>query len=138
MIHADLHLDNVLFSLGTSVPGVTVIDWQSVAHGRCAIDLALFLFGSLKTTTRRNVEDDLLRRYCELLRAGGVTGYNFPQLLEDCRLVLLWLLGAQVVWLGSLDVESLRGRERALVDASLMEDSFTALLDHDAGALLSL
>ncbi len=138
MIHADLHLDNVLFFLPGHEPGMTLIDWQSVARGRSAIDLALFLFGSLETTTRRAVEDDLLRRYHELLRACGVTGYDFPQLMEDCRLVLLWLLGAKVVWLGSLDMESLSGRELALVDASLTEDSFTALLDHDAGSLLSL
>ena len=58
--------------------------------------------------------------------------------MEDCRLVLLWLLGAKVVWLGSLDMESLSGRELALVDASVTENSFTALLDHDAGSLLSL
>ncbi len=136
MIHADLHLDNVLFSPLGHEPGVTLIDWQSVARGRGAIDLALFLFGSLETTTRRAIEDDLLRRYHKLLIVGGVTGYDFPQLMEDCQLVLLWLLGTQVVWLGSLDMESLSGRELALVDASLTEDSFTALLDHDAGSLL--
>ncbi len=98
MIHADLHLDNILFSPFGYGSGVTLIDWQSVAHGRGAIDLALFLFGSLETTTRRAVEDDLLRRYHELLRDGSVTGYDFPQLMEDCRLVLLWLLGER--WCG--------------------------------------
>lgn len=138
MIHADLHLDNILFSLSSHGPGVIVLDWQSVARGRCAIDLALFLFGSLETTARRTVENDLLRRYHELLRAGGVTGYEFSELLEDCRLVLLWLLGAKIVWLGSLDLASLNRRELALVEASLAVDSFTALLDHDAGSLLPL
>jgi thiamine kinase-like enzyme len=138
MIHADLHLDNVLFSPLGHGPGVTLIDWQSVARGRGAIDLALFLFGSCDSTTRRAVENDLLRRYHLLLIAGGVTEYDFPQLMEDCLLVLLWLLGAQVVWLGSLDMENLSGRELALVDASLTQDGFTALLDHDAGSLLPL
>ncbi len=138
MIHADLHLDNVLFSPLGHKPGVTLLDWQSVACGRGAIDLGLFLFGSLETTTRRAVEDDLLRRYYELLRDGGVTEYDLSRLMEDCRLVLLWLLGAKVVWLGSLDMESLSGREQALVDASLTEDSFAALLDHDTVSLLSL
>ena len=58
--------------------------------------------------------------------------------MEDCQLALLWLLGAKVVWLGSIDIESLSGREQALVDASLTDDSFTALLDHHAGSLLPL
>jgi len=138
MIHADLHLDNVLFSPLGHEPGVILLDWQSVARGRGVIDLALFLFGSLETPTRRAVEDDLFQRYHKLLQACGVTGYDFLQLMEDCRLVLLWLVGAKVVWLGSLDMESLSGRERALVDVSLTEDSFAALLDHRADSLLPL
>ncbi|MGH2494434.1 MAG: oxidoreductase family protein [Ktedonobacteraceae bacterium] len=137
MIHGDLHLDNIFFHALEHRSPVTVIDWQSVARGRGAIDLALFLFGSLETATRRAVEDDLLQRYYELLIEGGVTGYNFAQLIKDCRLALLWLLGANVVWLGSLDIDSLKGREKALVEASL-QDGFAALLDYDAGSLLPL
>lgn len=137
MIHGDLHLDNIFFHAPEHRPPVTVIDWQSVARGRGAIDLALFLFGSLETATRRAVENDLLHRYYELLIKGGVTEYSFAQLMEDCRLALLWLLGANVVWLGSLDVDGLKGREKALVEASL-QDGFAALIDHDAGSLLPL
>jgi hypothetical protein len=109
-----------------------------VSHGSAAIDLALFLFSSLETATRRTVEGDLLRRYHELLLASSVRGYDFSQLMEDCQLVLLWLLGAKVVWLGSIDMEHLSGREQALVEASLTEDSFAALLDHKVGTLLPL
>jgi thiamine kinase-like enzyme len=138
LIHADLHLDNVLFSPPGHEPGVRLLDWQSVARGRSPIDLGLFLFGSLGTTTRRTIEEDLLRRYYDLLRACGVRRYDFSQLMEDCRLVLLWLLGAKVVWLGSLDIQSMSGREQALVDTSLAEDSFAALLDLDAASLLPL
>ena len=137
MIHGDLHLDNILFSESQHHSPLTLIDWQGVARGRAVIDVASFLFGSLDTTTRRAVEQNLLRRYYELLLAGGVTGYDFAQLLEDCRMVLLWHLGAQVVWRGSLDLEKLSGRERALVE-SLTEDDFTALLDYNAGSLLPL
>lgn len=137
MVHGDLHLDNIFFYPSECKPPVRMIDWQSVARGRGAIDLALFLFGSLETTVRRAVEDDLLRRYYHLLVESGVTGYSFAQLMEDCRLALLWLLGANVMWLGSIDIASLGGREKALVDATL-EDGFAALLDYDAGSLLPL
>ncbi|HZO73173.1 MAG TPA: phosphotransferase [Ktedonobacteraceae bacterium] len=136
MIHGDLHLDNILFNMGEHESGVTIIDWQSVARGRGAIDLALFLFDSLAIPKRRAVEYDLLRRYHERLVAGGITGYSFAQLMEDCQFVLLWLLGAKVVWLGSVDIDRLEGRERALVDASSMD--FAALLDYNAGSLLPL
>jgi thiamine kinase-like enzyme len=137
LIHGDLHLDNLLFAPPQHEPGVTVLDWQSVARGRGVIDLAIFLFESLDTTTRRAVEGDLLRQYHGLLLAGGVTGYDFSQLIEDCRLVLLWLLGANVVWRGSLGIDDLSGREQVLVD-SLTEDSFAAMLVYHAGSLLPL
>lgn len=138
LIHGDLHLDNLLFPPQTEEPGAVIIDWQSVAHGRGVIDLGLFLFGSLEITDRRAAEERLLRRYHELLQTAGVTGYPFSQLMEDCRLVLLWLLGAKVVWLGSLDATRLNGRELALVNASLAEDNFAAFLDHDASSSLPL
>lgn len=138
MIHGDLHLDNILFSPPEHRPGITLLDWQSVARGRGAIDLALFLFDALKMPGHRTVENELLRRYHELLLAGGVTGYDFPQLREDCQLALLWLLGSRVVWLGSLDLESLDGRELALVEASLTKESFAAVFDYGADSLLPL
>lgn len=138
MIHADLHLDNILFSLPGKEPGVILIDWQSVARGRGALDLALFLFGSLETNTRRAIENDLLRLYHTQLCAGGVVGYDFSQLVEDCRLGLLWLLGAKVVWLGSVGMENVSGREQVLMEASLTEDSFAAFLDYDVGSLMPL
>lgn len=138
LVHGDLHLDNIFFHMSRYHSPVTIIDWQSVASGCCTIDLALFLFGSLDTRTNRAVERDLLRRYHTLLLAGGVTGYDFPRLVEDCRLALLWLLGTGVVWRGSLDLDNLSGREYALVEAGLTEDSFSTLLDYDAGSLLPL
>ncbi|HJT59296.1 MAG TPA: hypothetical protein VJ761_22505 [Ktedonobacteraceae bacterium] len=94
-------------------------------------------YGAVDTPTRTSVERDLLRRYHGLLLAGGVTGYDFSRLIEDCRLVLLWLLGAQIVWRGSLDNDNLSGREQDLVD-NLTEESFAALLDYHAGSLLPL
>lgn len=137
LIHADLHLDNVLFTSSPQEPGV-VLDWQSVACGRAALDVAQFLFGALETSVRREVEAGLFQRYYEGLRACGVRGYDRDQLMRDCQLALLWLLGATVVWLGSLDLDHLHGRERALAEASITEESFAALLDHEADTLLPL
>jgi aminoglycoside/choline kinase family phosphotransferase len=49
MIHGDLHLDNIFFQASQHHTPMMILDWQSVAYGRGAIDLALFLFGSLET-----------------------------------------------------------------------------------------
>ncbi|HEY1351289.1 MAG TPA: phosphotransferase [Ktedonobacteraceae bacterium] len=136
MIHGDLYLDNML-SAAPSTPALTIIDWPGVAQGRAAIDVASVLSGMLEAATRRTTGHALLQRYHAHLLAGGVTGYDFAQLLEDCRVVLLWRLGAQVVWRGSLDLEKLSGREQALVER-FTEDNFTALLDYDAGSFLQM
>lgn len=139
MIHGDLHLDNILFHPLGHEPALTVIDWQTVARGRGAVDLALFIFGSLEVAVRRDNEHDLFRRYHELLIAAGVTGYTSDRLLADCRLALLWQLAGTVTWLGSAAVDDLAGRERDLVEAVFESNRlFAAVLDHDAGALLPL
>ena len=81
MIHGDLHLDNVLFNLPVTNSPITILDWQSVARGRSAIDFALFIFGSLEIEQRRTVENDLMRAYHSGLIGGGVQRYEFDQFL---------------------------------------------------------
>lgn len=134
LIHADLHLDNVMFDRGD---GVRILDWQSVARGPAAFDVAQFLFGVLDTLEQRESSRELVRAYHETLLDHGVEGYSRKRLRHDLRLALLCLLAGNVNWLGAVDLESLAGRERALTNA-VIDDGwlFTALLDHDVGALL--
>lgn len=138
LIHADLHLDNILFSPPDSDLPVTILDWQSISRGAAAIDVALFLFGSLSIEQRRAVGQELLARYHALLVAQGVSGYSLQQLLDDCRLALLWNLAGTVGWLSSVDLDHLVGRERALVEDALGDGKLIAALqDTDALAALS-
>ncbi len=137
VVHADLHLDNILFNPPGTAPPAVVLDWQGVASGAAAVDVALFVYGSLDVAERRAAEDDLLRRYHALLVDHGVTGYSLGQLRDDCRLALLWQLAGTVGWLAGADAARLAGRERALVEAALGDGRLVAaLLDHDAAALL--
>ncbi len=133
VIHADLHLDNVLFNPpGTLTPAV-VLDWQSVSRGAAAVDVALFVFGSLAVEDRRMAEEGLLRRYHALLVEHGVGGYSLERLRDDCRSALLWQLAGTVGWLAGVDPDRLAGRERALVDAAIGDGRLVAaLLDHAA------
>ncbi len=135
LIHTDLHLDNIAFD---GSHGVTVIDWQSISRGPAAIDLAAFLSVSLDADARRAAESDLLRGYHDVLVAHGVTGYSHDQLWRDYRLALLCILANIVNWLGSVDLDSLAGRERALTLAFIDDGRLvSALLDNTVGELVA-
>lgn len=134
LIHADLHLDNVLFD---SLGNARIIDWQVITRGPAAWDLAYFLFGSLNTVARRASERELVRGYHEALIAHGIDGYSRGDLWYHLRLSLLCLLAGHVNWFAAVDLNSLAGRELALFNA-VIDDGwlFSAALDHDVGALL--
>ena len=134
VLHADLHLDNVMFNPpGTASPAV-VLDWQGVSRGAAAVDVALFVFGSLAVGERRVAEQDLFCCYHALLVEHGVRGYPLQRLHDDSRLALLWQLAGTVGWLASVDPDRLMGRERALADAAIRDGRLvSALLDHAVG-----
>ena len=139
LIHADLHLDNMIFdSLGSGRP-VTVLDWQTVSVGSPAWDVAMFLSGSLSIADRRAAEPDLFERYATHLSAHGVDGYSVEDLRLEYRLALLVLLAGVVNWLSALDPKDATSRERVLQQDALAPESrlVAALSDHDAEALLS-
>jgi aminoglycoside phosphotransferase (APT) family kinase protein len=137
VIHADFHLDNILFNPPDVAPSVVVLDWQSVCRGSCAIDIAHFVFGSLNVDDRRAVADDLLHHYHALLQSAGATDYSFAAFRDHCRLALIWLLAGTIGWLSNVTLDTLVGRERALVEAAFGDNRLiTALLDEDAAGLL--
>lgn len=134
LIHADLHLDNVLFGPDGNA---LVIDWQTISQGPAAWDVAYLLFGSLDTVTRRGSERELVRGYHELLVRHGVQDYSREQLWHHLRLSLLCLLAGHVNWFATVDLSSLAGRELALFNA-VIDDGwlFTAMLDHNVAEIL--
>jgi len=79
-IHADLHLENVLFRPdGTPV----VLDWTDASLGAGAVDFAWFLVFTKRVTGPRAVRDALAARYAAGLRARGVLGYGLERLTRD-------------------------------------------------------
>jgi aminoglycoside/choline kinase family phosphotransferase len=130
LIHADLHLDNVLFT-SDATPSARIIDWQSVARGVGALDVALFVTGALSVADRRASEGTLLDAYLRLLHEAGVAGFSAARLLDDYQLTLLWQLAGNIGWLARVDLAALAGRERALVEAIFEPGRlFAALEDH--------
>lgn len=138
IIHADLHLDNILFNPPGSDPLAVILDWQSVSWGAAALDVATFLAGSLAVAVRRQSGDDLLRRYHATLTGHGVSGYPLDALRDDCRRALARQLAGTVGWLAGADLAHLPRRERAVTEAALSDGRLvSALIDFDVAAVLA-
>lgn len=79
--HNDYRPDNMLL-----LPDrLTVVDWQSVALGWNAVDIAYLIGGAYGAAERQGVEDDLLRHYHAELTRCGITDYSLAQLRADYR-----------------------------------------------------
>ncbi len=85
VVHGDYRLDNLLFDDPTADTPLTVVDWQTCAHGPGASDVAYFIGAGLVGDDRRRHEEDLVHRYHDGLLDAGVTGYPFEQLWTDYR-----------------------------------------------------
>ena len=79
LLHGDYRLDNLLFDPAKG--SVTVVDWQTIAVGLPARDLAYFVGTSLDGDLRKAVETDLVTTYHRRLLAHGVTDHYSA---EDC------------------------------------------------------
>lgn len=89
LTHGDFRLDNMLFDACGGRDRLAVLDWQSPAIGKGAVDVAYFLGLALRVEDRRRHERHLLAYYLEQLRAGGVRDYDADALYRDYRLTSL-------------------------------------------------
>ncbi len=132
LCHGDFRQDNLFYPAGRAGK-VVACDWQSPGRAPAFADIAYFIGGSLDTPTRRATEQDLLRRYHEGLRAGGVSTYSFEQLLEDYRLYFTLVFAGAMVLGGTLPDGNERGR--ALIEQTVQR-FVAAMEDQDSLALL--
>ncbi len=89
LTHGDFRLDNMLFDANGGRDRLAILDWQSPAIGKGAVDVAYFLGLALSIEDRRRHERHLLDYYLEQLRARGVRDYGYDDLYRDYRLTLL-------------------------------------------------
>ncbi|HLI44618.1 MAG TPA: phosphotransferase [Acidimicrobiales bacterium] len=82
VVHGDFRLDNLLFEVDGE-PAVAAVDWQTVAHGSPAADLAYFIGAGLVPETRRALETELVERYLNEIESLGVTVPDRDE-FEDC------------------------------------------------------
>ena len=131
--HADFRLENMFFAATRDQPDFAIVDWQSITKSSGAQDLAYFLTQSVQLDVRRRHQRDLLARYLEGLRAGGVQHYGADELLLDYRRATLYLLNYAVVIASTLDLANERG---GAIARALSERACAALDDLDCEALL--
>lgn len=84
VIHGDYRLDNLMF--GEAADDVVAVDWQTLAIGPPARDVAYFLGTSITIDERREHEDRLVAAYHHELRQRGVDDYDTRQCYGDYRL----------------------------------------------------
>ncbi len=134
LLHGDMRLDNLF--IPTEEGGrFAVIDWQGVAAGPPASEVALWLVLSLSVERRRADEAELLRIYHRTLAEHGVTDYRLGKLRRDYRNALLQQLVGAVILAGTLDFGSERGVELITVATERLE---AALADHNVDRLLRI
>ena len=131
--HADFRSENMFFATTAAQPDFAIIDWQSITKSSGAQDLSYFLTQSVQVGVRQQHERDLLARYLDGLRRGGVQHYSAEHLLTDYRRATLYLLDYAVVIASTLDLANARG---AAVARALTERACVALDDLDCEALL--
>ena len=71
--HGDYRLDNMLFATPEGGPPVTVVDWQTPAHGSPITDLSYFVGAGLLPPDRRAHERELVAEYLGALEPFGIT-----------------------------------------------------------------
>lgn len=119
IVHGDYRLDNLLFTHDQ----VIAVDWQTVAAGSPAKDVAYFLGNSLTIDDRRRHESELLDAYLDALAERGVD-HGRDRLLADY---------ARGAWLGPL-VTVVGAFVATRTDRG--DDMFIAMADRAAAQIL--
>lgn len=87
LLHGDYRADNLLFDPART--RVTVVDWQTLAVGLPARDLAYFLATSLSPEERAAHERELVGVYRRALNGHGVGDYDAETAWQDYRFGML-------------------------------------------------
>ncbi|WP_426573944.1 phosphotransferase [Aquihabitans sp. McL0605] len=90
LIHMDYRADNFLFGSTPNDPEITIVDFQTLAYGNGAIDLAYAIGGSFPDPADRTaVERDLVDEYRSRMAAAGVD-LSADVLWHDYRFGTVW------------------------------------------------
>lgn len=131
--HGDYRPDNLFFGGPESPRPLVVCDWQGPGKSPAVADIAYFIAGALHPDDRRAHEDELLRRYHNILLEGGVKDYSLAALKDDYRAYFALTLAGAMVLCGTLPDGNERGH--AMIERTV-ERFVAAMVDLDSLALL--
>ena len=134
LTHGDFRLDNMFFHDDGSM---TLIDWQLSMRSPSTTDLVYFLGTNMPTDLRRTMQEELIHRYCDKMRAGGVPDQwaDYETIMQGYAEGVLFYCTSFAASILSLDTANERGA--ALMD-SLVRRAFSAADDLNAGDRLGL
>ena len=129
--HGDYRLDNMLFATPAGGPPVTVVDWQTPAHGSPITDLSYFIGAGLLPPERREHERELVAVYLEAIGAYGIVldeAWVWEQYRRDA-------LAGLVVAAVASQIVTLNDRSEAMFGA-MAQRHLRHALDLDAFSLI--
>jgi aminoglycoside phosphotransferase (APT) family kinase protein len=124
ILHGDFRLDNLLFD--PEHTRISVVDWQTLAVGLPARDLAYFIASGLDPGLRAETERELVAAYHAELLSYGVGDYDEETCWRDYRLGLL-----QVPLISAMAVAFVESTERG-------DDVMVAMLQRSLRAIREL
>ena len=131
--HFDYRADNMFFGRDNSDDPLIVIDWGAASVSRGVGDLAYMIGGSVQTSLRRAIEQDVLKLYYQHLLEKGVYNYSFDECWNDYLKGLLFFTFIGVLAVASLDMSDPRGQELIRV---AIPRYFSSIVDNDATSVL--
>ena len=134
LVHGDYRLDNLMFPDADAGAGVSTVDWQTLAIGPPARDLAYFLATSLHVDERRAHERALVHEYVDALRALGVDDYSYDRCFADYRLGVLQ--GPMITMIGAAYATAERSASADAMFLAMATRASAALRDLDSFALV--
>ncbi|CAL8110269.1 unnamed protein product [Orchesella dallaii] len=152
--HGDCWVNNMLFLYNDEGPkkpvSVTLVDWQLNREACPTIDLAYFLFSSVRTSLRIPNLDKLLGiyhdafvRYCDALQVKPLPGFSFETLKRRYRRAQHYGLLVSLPILSivlkppkdSIDMDTVKSEEVSELFGSVMKgNDENALLKHEISA----
>ncbi len=125
LLHGDIRADNLFFD-GDEMK---VVDFQFVARGCGAADIAYLVTQGLQSEARAGHDEALVREYLDHLAARGVTDYSFDDAWRHYRCAAVYLMVLPVITLNGWEALPERSRQLCL---TLTDRAVAAIDEIDA------